>query len=58
LFERYNEIAPDLEAVLNSLGGQFTNEIMTDLTYEVDVNGRTPEDVAHEFLLSKGLISE
>lgn len=58
LFERYSDIAPNLEAVLNSLGGQFTDEIMTDLTYEVDVNGRTPEEVAREYLLSKGLISE
>lgn len=58
LFERFKDIAPNLEEVLNSLGGQFTDEIMTDLTYEVDVNGRTPEDVAHEYLLNKGLISK
>jgi len=58
LFERFKDIAPNLEEVLNSLGGQFTDEIMTDLTYEVDVNGRTPEDVAHEYLLKKGLISK
>lgn len=56
LFERFSESAPNLEDVLNRLGGQFTNELMTDLTYEVDVNGRTPEDVAREFLVSRGLI--
>jgi len=58
LFEEYSTIAPNLEEVLNSLGGVFTNEIMTNLTYEVDVNGKTPKDVAHEFLLDKGLISK
>lgn len=58
LFERYNDLAPNLEEVLNKLAGQFTNEIMTDLTYEVDVNGRSPEEVAREFLLEKGLISQ
>lgn len=58
LFERYSAIAPNLEEALNTLGGVFTDEIMTNLTYEVDVNGRTPEEVAREFLLEKGLISK
>lgn len=58
LFDRYKDIAPNLEEALNSLGGAFTNEIMTNLTYEVDVNGRTPEDVARQFLQDKGLISK
>ena len=56
LFERYADTAPNLEEVLNMLGGQFTNEIMTDLTYEVDVNGKTPEEVARTFLTEQGLI--
>lgn len=58
LFERFEEIAPDLEQVLNMLSGQFTNEIMTDLTYEVDVNGATPEEVARDYLLEHDLIEE
>ena len=32
LFDRYADTAPNLEEVLNMLGGKFTNEIMTDLT--------------------------
>jgi osmoprotectant transport system substrate-binding protein len=56
LFERYKETAPNLEEVLNMLAGQFTNESMTDLTYQVDVDGRTPEEVAKDFLTEKGLI--
>lgn len=56
MFDRYKSAAPDLEAVLNRLGGKFTNETMTDLTYAVDVEGRDPDEVAHEFLVEKGLI--
>lgn len=56
LFERYADTAPNLEEVLNMLGGKFTNEIMTDLTYEVDVNGKTPEEVAKTFLTEQGLL--
>lgn len=56
LFERFKDIAPNLKDTLNMLGGIFTNEIMVELTYEVDVEGRTPEDVAKEFLTEKGLI--
>lgn len=55
LFDRYAETAPELEDILNELAGRFTNESMTDLTYEVDVNGRTPEEVALEFLAEEGL---
>lgn len=56
LFERFQDIAPNLEEVLNMLGGRFTNEIMTNLTYEVDVNGKTPEEVAKTFLIEQGLL--
>lgn len=56
LFERYKETAPNLKEVLNRLGGQYTNEIMTDLTYAVDVDGKTPEEVAKAFLIEKGLL--
>lgn len=57
IFERYSEVAPDLEEILNKLGGQFTNDIMTDLTYRVDVEGEKVADVARDFLVEKGLIS-
>lgn len=57
VFRRLEATAPNLEEVLNRLAGQFTNESMTDLTYEVDVNGHTPEDVARDFLTQKGLIA-
>jgi len=56
LFERLEEKAPNLEEVLNKLGGIFTDEIMVDLTYDVDVNGRSVEEVSKEFLQEQGLI--
>lgn len=58
IFERFKDVAPNLEEVLNKLEGQFTNEVMTDLTYAVDVEGKTVPEVAKEFLVSKGLISK
>jgi osmoprotectant transport system substrate-binding protein/osmoprotectant transport system permease protein len=57
LFEEIKETAPDLEKVLNQLGGIFPSEVMTDLTYAVDVEGRDAETVMKEFLQAKGLIA-
>ena len=56
MFERLQEVAPDLEEVLNQLGGIFTDEIMVDLSYRVDVEGEDVEDVARDFLESQGLL--
>lgn len=56
LFERFEDAAPSLEDVLNMLGGIFTDEIMVDLTYDIDVNGRSVKAVAKEFLQSEDLI--
>ena len=47
---------PELEALLNKLGGTISDEAMQKLNYEVDENGRKAADVAREFLLSHGLI--
>ncbi len=57
VFERYAEEAPNLEEVLNMLSGVFTTEDMVDMTYQVDVEGRSVDDVAREALVSRGLIS-
>jgi osmoprotectant transport system substrate-binding protein/osmoprotectant transport system permease protein len=56
LFDRLRPIAPDLEEVLSRLKGIFTDEIMTDLTYAVDVEGKEAADIARSFLREKGLI--
>lgn len=61
LFERMEDVAPNLEEVLNMLEGRLTNEVMIDLAYQVDVgeNGatKTADEVAREFLIQEGLIS-
>lgn len=46
-----------LADAFDKLSGQFTNESMTDLTYKVDVEGKSVEDVARDFLAEKDLIS-
>jgi osmoprotectant transport system substrate-binding protein/osmoprotectant transport system permease protein len=56
LFDRMRSIAPNLEEVLSRLKGVFTDEIMTNLTYAVDVEGKTVDEVAREYLREKGLI--
>ena len=52
LLERY----PEVEGILEQLTGNISTEQMTQLTYQVDVEGRTVDEVAHEFLVSLGLL--
>ncbi len=47
---------PELEDILNLLAGKIPTEQMSELTYQVDVLGRTVDDVAREFLVSQGLL--
>lgn len=54
LLEEY----PELEDILNTLGGQITDDQMRSMNYQVDYDGRVAEDVAREFLVEEGLISE
>ena len=48
---------PELEDILGQLTDQISTEQMAELTYEVDVQGRSVDDVAHEFLTSIGLLN-
>lgn len=47
---------PELEIVLNSLGGQISDQEMREVCYEVEVNNKEIADVAKEFLTRKHLI--
>ncbi len=47
---------PELKDLLDSLTNTITNEDMVRMNYEVETNGREPKDVAHEYLVSKGLV--
>ncbi|MGL5415587.1 MAG: glycine betaine ABC transporter substrate-binding protein [Clostridium sp.] len=48
---------PELEKTLNLLKGRITKEKMIDLNYQVDEEGKNPEEVAKSFLLKENLIS-
>ena len=56
LFEEMADVAPDLRDILSLLSGTMDNEKMTDMTYAVDVEGRSVEEVAREFLVENGLL--
>lgn len=57
-FEKFADTAPNLREVLSKLDGQISNEDMVEMTYSVDVLGQSVDDVAREFLVSRGLLSE
>ncbi|AIY83465.1 binding--dependent transport system inner membrane component family protein [Clostridium baratii str. Sullivan] len=47
---------PELKDVLNSLAGKIDEKTMIDLNYQVDELGKSPEEVAHQFLVDNSLI--
>ena len=58
LFADFYDAAPNLEQVLELLTGQVSSEDMVELTYAVDVDGRPVVEVAREFLVKKGLLTQ
>ena len=56
LFEDFADRAPELEQTLELLTGQFTNEVMSELTYRVDVLGEDVDLVAADYLYTLGLL--
>ena len=53
-FEKHPEIAPVTAPVTAAL----TNEVITDLNKQVDVDGRDPSIVARDWMVSKGFITK
>lgn len=47
---------PEIEPIIDELGGALTDEIMIELNYKVDELQIEPEVVAREFLLESGLL--
>ncbi len=47
---------PELVRLFEELGEHFSDEVMTELNYQVDELHKKPEDVAHDFLVQEGLI--
>ncbi|AYC30416.1 glycine betaine ABC transporter substrate-binding protein [Paenisporosarcina cavernae] len=52
------ETYPELEDTLNELAGKITEKEMQQMNARVDIDGEKAEDVARDFLVGKGLISE
>ena len=46
---------PKLEEILNKLAGQISAEEMSRMNYQVKVDKRSASEVAHEYLVNKGL---
>ncbi len=46
---------PEIQKALAPLAGLTNNKTMQRLNYEVDVLKQTPEKVAHDFLVKRGL---
>ncbi|MGI6211108.1 MAG: glycine betaine ABC transporter substrate-binding protein [Anaerovoracaceae bacterium] len=55
-FQRFSDVAPNLRDVLCELNGKISTQQMQDLCYEVDIKGKSIEEVARSFLKEKGLI--
>lgn len=49
---------PELEGILSELYGILDDDTMQELNYQVVEKGRDRADVAREFLIEKGLVSE
>jgi glycine betaine/choline ABC-type transport system substrate-binding protein len=49
---------PELQEALNGLSGKISVEDMQKMNARVDIDGDKAEDVAHDFLVEKGLIKE
>ncbi|KGX91504.1 ABC transporter permease/substrate-binding protein [Pontibacillus marinus] len=47
---------PELESILNQLGGKITKKQMQEMNHKVDFQNKDPEDVAKNYLQEQGLI--
>lgn len=52
LFEKY----PELKDVWARLDGKISTRDMRDMNYAVDVEGKDPHEVAHQFLIERGFL--
>lgn len=48
---------PELEAILNQLAGKITEEEMSEMNYQVNVEQKEPAVVAHNYLLEHGFLN-
>lgn len=49
---------PELKDIVNKMSAALDEESMRTLNYEVDVEHKSPKEVAHQFLVARGLIKD
>jgi osmoprotectant transport system substrate-binding protein len=47
---------PEFARVLNAVSAKLTNRVLREMNAAVDIDGRSPADVARQFLQSNGLL--
>ena len=47
---------PGLDTALNQLSALITDDVITELNKRVDIDHQSPQQVAREFLQSKGML--
>ena len=51
------EAHPELQAIFDKMEGLMTDAEIADMNYQVEADGKDPEDVAKAFLQAKGLLN-
>ena len=49
---------PELEGVLNKLAGKITESQMSQMNYQVGIEGKNAEAVARDYLVKEGLLKK
>lgn len=49
---------PELKDILNKLAGKITDEEMSEMNFQVDVNDASPEKIARDYLEEEGLLDD
>ena len=49
---------PELEGVLNKLAGKITESQMSQMNYQVGIEGKKAEDVARDYLVKEGFLKK
>lgn len=49
---------PQIEQLLAPVTAKLTDDTLIDLNAQIDVEGREPGDVAHDWLVEQGFISD
>ena len=56
--EAFAKEHPEVVRALEKLAGKITEEQMSEMNYQVNVEGNNPAEVARTFLIDEGLIKE